>query len=77
VTTVRFVLRASEIRYLRAARGQLRAVADVSAEDVRARCSRLAAGERFEEVVSSLLYDPAGDHVATAQFTYHCRILPG
>ncbi len=77
VTTVRFVLRASEIRYHRAARGQLRAVADVSAEDVRAKCSRLAAGERFEEVVSSLLYDPAGDHVASAQFTYHCRILPG
>jgi acyl-coenzyme A thioesterase PaaI-like protein len=75
VTTTRFVLRESEICYHRKARGEIRAVAGVPGEKLRARCSQLAVGERFEEAVESLLYDPAGDHVATARFTYHCRIL--
>ena len=75
VTTIRFVLRESEIRYHRKARGEIRAVAAVPGEELRARCSAFAAGERFEEVVDSLLYDPPGDHVATARFTYHCRII--
>lgn len=76
VTTTRFVLRASEMRYHHKAREEIRAVADVPGEKLRAKCSEMIAGERFEEVVDALLYDPAGNHVATARFTYHCRVLP-
>jgi acyl-coenzyme A thioesterase PaaI-like protein len=76
LTTV-FVLRESRIAYRKKVLGEIRAVATVPEESLRAKIMERAAGERFEAVTESLLYDAAGELVAEAAFTYHCRILPG
>ncbi|MFI9203137.1 DUF4442 domain-containing protein [Streptomyces sp. NPDC053048] len=72
-----FILRESRIAYRRKARGEIRAVADVPEGALPAAYPDLAAGDRFETVVTSRLQDREGECVAEAVFTYHCRILPG
>ncbi|MEU7136581.1 YiiD C-terminal domain-containing protein [Streptomyces sp. NPDC046261] len=77
ITTSVFVLRQSRIDYRKKARGDIRAMADVPAGALPEGYPDLADGQRFEVVVVSRLHDADDAFVAEAEFTYHCRALPG
>lgn len=77
ITTSVFILRESRIDYRKKARGDIRAVANVPAGALPEGYPDLADGERFEVVVVSRLHDTDDAFVAEAEFTYHCKALPG